>query len=187
MNRELVETRLNNSKYKQKFKKVFGTLKVNYTDVIAAIVEFEKALITPNSKFDMYLRGEYTLSNKERDGYILFKQYGCITCHNGVNVGGNSFQKMGTFSEYKNTQKYPDRSALTNNKFDINVFKVPTLRNISKTAPYFHDGSVQTLKEAIEVMAKHNLGIELTNKEINNIKIFLDTLNGDTPYILDSK
>jgi len=94
---------------------------------------------------------------------------------------------MGTFSEYKNTQKYPDRSEVTNNKFDVNVFKVPTLRNISKTAPYFHDGSAQTLNEAIDVMAKHNLGIELTKKEIDNIKAFLDTLDGDTPSILEIK
>lgn len=186
MNKDEVEKRLNDSQYKQKFKKVFGTSSVNYGDVLIAIVEFEKALITPNSKFDKYLNGEHTLTKQERDGYRLFKEYGCITCHNGINIGGNTFQKMGTFKEYTNGHKYPDRSNVTN-KFDTNVFKVPTLRNIAKTAPYFHDGSVNTLAEAINVMAKHNLGIKLTKNEIKNIESFLNTLSGDTPYILGNK
>jgi len=187
MNKESIEKVLNNSEYKFKFKKVFGTSSVKYEDVIEAIVEFEKALTTPNSKFDKYLRDEHTLSKNEKDGYILFKQYGCITCHNGINIGGNSYQKMGTFLEYPNTQKYPDRNVITNHEHDINVFKVPTLRNIYKTSPYFHDGAADTLSEAIKIMAKHNLGIELTNKEITNIESFLKTLDGDKPHILDTK
>lgn len=185
MNKNEIEKRLNNSKYKQKFKNIFGTTSVNYKDVLLAIVEFEKALTTPNSKFDRFLRGQYKLDKNERNGYILFKQYGCITCHNGINIGGNSFQKMGTFLEYENTKVYPDRMGTSKNKSVKNVFKVPTLRNISKTAPYFHDASSKTLKKAIQKMAKYNLGIELTKKEINDLETFLYTLNGEMPKILD--
>ena len=185
MNKNEIEKRLNNSGYKQKFKNIFGTTSVNYKDVLLAIVEFEKALTTPNSKFDRFLRGQYKLDKKERNGYILFKQYGCITCHNGINIGGNSFQKMGTFLEYENTKEYPDRMGTSKNKSIKNVFKVPTLRNISKTAPYFHDASSKTLKKAIQKMAKYNLGIELTKKEISDLETFLYTLNGKTPKILD--
>jgi len=185
MNKEEVEKRLNNSAYRQKFHKVFATSKVHYKDVLNAIVEFEKALITPNSKFDQYLRGEYQLSKEEENGYILFKQYGCITCHNGINIGGNSFQKMGTFLEYKNKLKYPDRNAVTKHDHDKNVFKVPTLRNITKTSPYFHDGSVKELKESLNVMAKYNLGIEFTKKELADLEEFLKTLDGELPQILD--
>lgn len=185
MDKDKIEKKLNNSKYKQKFKNIFGTSQVRYQDVLLSIVEFEKALTTPNSKFDRFLRNQYTLTPKEHDGYILFKQYGCISCHNGINIGGNSYQKMGTFLEYKSKNIYPDRSVITHNPFDKNIFKVPTLRNISKTAPYFHDGTERTLAGAIEMMAKHNLGVELSKQEIDYIKTFLLTLDGETPKILD--
>lgn len=184
MNSQEVENRLNNSKeYKKSFKKVYGINHITYKLVLDAIVEFENALITPNCKFDKYLRSEMPLSEEEKKGYILFKQYGCITCHNGLNIGGNSFQKMGTFIEYKNKAKYPDRSDIIDTRF-YNVFKVPTLRNISKTAPYFHDGSAKTLEEAVRTMAMHNLGIELKDEEINKIVKFLKTLTGEKPEIL---
>ncbi len=186
MNKKDIEKKLNNSPYKKKFKKVYGTSKVKYKDVLDSIVAFEKALITPNAKFDKYLRGEATLSKNERQGYILFKQYGCMSCHNGINLGGNSYQKMGTFLEYKNDKEYPDRNKVSHHKHDINVYKVPTLRNISKTAPYFHDGSAKTLRESIDTMAKHNLGIYLTQEELQSIETFLYTLDGDTPSILET-
>ncbi|MDD2791438.1 MAG: cytochrome c peroxidase [Sulfurimonas sp.] len=134
------------TKYKKMFKEVYGTYSITYEQVLDAIVEFENALTTPNAKFDKYLRGELQLTQNEHKGYILFKQYGCITCHNGINLGGNSFQKMGTFKEYHAHAKFPDRSHVSNDTEDINVFKVPTLRNIAKTAPYFHDASAKTLK-----------------------------------------
>lgn len=184
MNSQEVEKRLNNSnEYKKSFKKVYGVKHITYKLVLDAIVEFENALITPNCKFDKYLRFEVPLSEEEKEGYILFKQYGCITCHNGLNIGGNSFQKMGTFIEYKNKAKYPDRSDIIDKRF-YNVFKVPSLRNISKTAPYFHDGSAKTLEEAVRTMAIHNLGIELKDKEIDKIVKFLKTLTGEKPEIL---
>lgn len=184
MNPQEIEKRLNSSnEYKKSFKKVYGVNHITYKLVLDAIVEFENTLITPNCKFDKYLKSEGTLSKEEQEGYVLFKQYGCITCHNGLNIGGNSFQKMGTFIEYKNKAKYPDRSDVTDKRF-YNVFKVPTLRNISQTAPYFHDGSAKTLKQAVQTMARHNLGIELKDEEVEKIVKFLKTLTGEKPEIL---
>ncbi|WP_321777349.1 cytochrome-c peroxidase [Sulfurimonas sp.] len=188
MNPKIVEDRLNDSsQYKKLFKKVYGTSVISYKQVLDAIVEFENALTTPNSKFDKFLRGETKLSKDEKEGYILFKKNGCITCHNGINIGGNAFQKMGTFLEYKTKNDYPDRSKITYNPNHKNVFKVPTLRNINKTAPYFHDGSAKTLKEALSAMTKHNLGIKLDDKEVKKIISFLKTLDGELPKILEKK
>jgi cytochrome c peroxidase len=184
MNPQEIEKRLNNSvQYRNAFKEVYGVKHITYKLVLDAIVEFENALITPNCKLDKYLRSEGTLSKDEQEGYVLFKQYGCITCHNGLNIGGNSFQKMGTFIEYKNKAKYPDRSEVTDKRF-YNVFKVPTLRNIYLTAPYFHDGSAKTLHDAVQAMARHNLGIELQDEEIDKIVKFLKTLTGEKPKII---
>jgi cytochrome c peroxidase len=188
MDAKNIEKRMNNSPhYRDKFKQVYGTSNITYKLVLNAIVEFENALTTPNSKFDKFLRDEIQLSKDEKDGYVLFKQNGCITCHNGINIGGNSFQKMGTFVEYIHSSDYPDRSKITNNPNHKNVFKVPTLRNINKTAPYFHDGSAKTLKEAVNTMAKYNLGLELDNDEVDKIVAFLKTLDGELPIILEEK
>lgn len=182
-----VEKRINLSeKYKKAFENIYAVSYVKYALVLDAIVEFENALTTPNSKFDKFLRGEEKLTIEQQEGYTLFKQYGCITCHNGINIGGNSFQKMGTFIEYSAAVKFPDRSDISRNKEDVNVFKVPSLRNISLTAPYFHDGSAKTLKEALLIMSKHNLGIELSHEENDKIISFLETLTGEKPKILDS-
>lgn len=186
MDPKTIVLRLNNSKlYKKQFKKVYNTAAITYKEVLEVIVEFEKALVTPNSKFDRYLRGEVDLQKNEKEGYILFKQYGCITCHNGINIGGNSFQKMGTFIEYNSSKNYPDRSKVVHNREYKNVFKVPTLRNITLTAPYFHDGSAKTLNEAVKKMSYHNLGILIPQKDIDKIISFLHTLKGDKPAILD--
>lgn len=188
MNKNLIEKKLNaSSEYRELFSKTFHSSKVLYKDVLNAIVEFEKALVTPNAKFDKYLRGEVELSKEEAQGYKLFKQYGCITCHNGVNIGGNSFQQFGTFIEYKSKEHYPDRSEITHFDIDKNVFKVPTLRNIAKTAPYFHDGSSDTLEDAIKQMALYNLGIYISKKDIYSLKAFLETLTGEEPKILDEQ
>ncbi|MBA3025011.1 MAG: c-type cytochrome [Sulfurimonas sp.] len=186
MDSQKVELRVNSSeKYKKSFQAVYGVSYIKYALVLDAIVEFENALTTPNSKFDRYLRSQEELSKQEKEGYTLFKQYGCITCHNGINVGGNSFQKMGTFIAYNTNKKFPDKAAISNDERDINVFKVPTLRNISLTAPYFHDGSAKTLKEALTAMSKHNLGIKLSDEETAKIIAFLETLTGQRPKILD--
>lgn len=186
MNPQLIEEKINKSKkYKEEFEKVYDVSYIKYELVLDAIVEFENALITPNSKFDKFLRQEIELSNEEKEGYTLFKQYGCITCHNGVNVGSNSFQKMGTFLPYDSNETYPDRFVITKKESHKNVFKVPTLRNITLTAPYFHNASAKTLKEAITIMSKYNLGRKISDEEIEKIILFLGTLKGETPKILE--
>ena len=171
--------------YRREFKKIYGDREIEYNDILDAIQEFEKSLITPNSKFDKYLRGEVKLSQDEEDGYRLFKELGCITCHNGINIGGNSFQKIGLINPYPWSKNNPDRYSITHDPFDKNTYKVPTLRNIAITAPYFHDGSVATLDEALKKMAYHNLGYELNSDEIKKLKAFLNTLTGERPKILE--
>ena len=183
MTPKLIKQRLEaNPEYKKRFEALYKD-GVSYKNAIDAIVEFEKALITPNSKFDLYLQGKAKLSAKEQKGYSLFKQYGCISCHNGQNIGGNSFAKVGMFIPYENKKEYPDRYALTHNPLDKNVFKVPTLRNIALTAPYFHDASKKTLKEAIQAIGRYNLGVELNAEEVGAIEAFLKTLTGKLPEI----
>jgi len=168
----------NNKFYSEEFNKLYkdGVTKENITDAIA---EYEKTLITPNSPFDRYLRGEKRAINiKAKIGFKLFKSYGCISCHNGVNLGGNLYQKMGIFSKIKPKDK--GRFEVTHNKNDLYYFKVPSLRNIAKTAPYMHDGSVKTLSGAIAIMLKFQLGINKVNKkDIKYIEEFLKTLSAD--------
>jgi len=179
-----VEKYLNqNGQYRRLFQEVYARAP-RYTDALDAIAEFEKALYTPDCRFDRYLRKEADLTPLQKRGYDLFKTDGCITCHNGINIGGNSYQKMGLIIPYPWSAKAPDRFRLTKNPMDKNVFKVPTLRNIVLTAPYFHDGSAKTLKEALQKMAYHNLGFELDKKEIEALEAFLKTLTGRTPAIL---
>ncbi|SMC08489.1 cytochrome-c peroxidase [Nitratiruptor tergarcus] len=186
MSNQEIEKRLNSSPfYRKLFKKVYKTDKIEYAMVKEAIVEFEKALITPDAKFDRYLRGEVQLLPEEKEGYLLFKRIGCITCHNGINIGGNSFQKLGTVIAYPKAP-VDDRYELTKKQEDRYVYKVPTLRNIALTAPYFHDGSVQTLQQAVNKMAYHNLGFSLTQDEQNKIVAFLKTLTGKKPKILSN-
>jgi cytochrome c peroxidase len=154
-------------------------------NIIDAIVEFEKTLTTPNSRFDRYLRNEdIELSDEEIRGYLTFKELGCISCHQGVNIGGNLYQKFGVFYNYiaeRGDIKKPDygRMNATNRQMDAFVFKVPSLRNIAVTAPYLHDGSAATIEEAISIMGKTQLGRALSTEEIDLIKSFLGTLTGE--------
>lgn len=173
--------RLNkHEEYKKAFKVVMKIDKITPDDIAIVIAEYEKTLITPNAKFDKYLRGEEELTKEERSGYMLFKTLGCISCHNGVNIGGNSFQKMGVIFGYE-SYSGDDRFKETKRESDRSVYKVPTLRNISKTAPYFHDGSAESLEEAIGKMSHHNLGLDLLDKEADLIVQFLLTLDGEIP------
>jgi cytochrome c peroxidase len=167
--------------YKNAFSNITGQRTISANDIAVMIAEYEKTLITPNAKFDLFLKGKITLSPSEKKGYALFKTLGCVTCHNGVNIGGNSFQKMGLIHPVARNTKVDDRYSLTKREVDKNVFKVPTLRNIALTAPYFHDGSAQTLHEAVQKMSHHNLGIKPTSNEIASIVAFLKTLTGDIP------
>lgn len=154
-------------------------------NIINAIVEFEKTLTTPNARFDQYLRDEDVgLTEEEIKGYLVFKELGCVSCHQGVNIGGNLYQKFGVFYNYvaeRGDIKKPDygRMNTTNRQMDAFVFKVPSLRNISVTAPYLHDGSAETIEEAISIMGKTQLGRSLSTEEIRLIKSFLYTLTGE--------
>ncbi len=185
MNAAEVRHRLSESaEYRAQFSKIYDA-PPNLDDALDAIAEFEKGLITPNAPFDQYLRGETVLPRKALQGYRLFKTLGCITCHNGINVGGNSYQYLGVVipvEQKKGTKA--DRYAVTGRRFDRNRYKVPTLRNVSRTEPYFHDASAATLDEAIRVMAYHNLGYLIEEEEVEKIKAFLHSLNGETPWIL---
>jgi len=184
MNVSEVEQRINTS---AKYKTLFSSLHqghISFNLIIECIVEFEKALVTPNSRFDRYLRGELTLTLPEYAGFQAFKELGCITCHNGINIGGNSFQKIGVIIPYHFSTNYPDLYSVTKKEYHKNVFKVPTLRNIALSAPYFHDGSALTLEDAIKAMGKHNLGHILRQKKIAEIKAFLESLTGETPAII---
>ena len=150
-----------------------------------AIATFERSLSTPNSRFDRFLRGDVSaLSDDEKRGYLLFKDHGCSSCHQGVNVGGNMFQKFGAMGDYFANRGNPTKADLgrfnvTGNNADRHVFKVPSLRNVALTAPYFHDGSTARLEDAVAIMAKYQLGDQLSAKEISQIVSFLKTLSGE--------
>lgn len=150
-----------------------------------AIATFERSLITPNSHFDRYLRGEQDiLTDEEISGYEMFKSLGCISCHQGINIGSNLYQTFGVFTENKEAgalDKPIDfgRFTVTGKENDKFVFKVPTLRNIALTAPYFHDGSVETLEEAVKIMGAVQLGRNLNRNEISKVVSFLKTLTGE--------
>ncbi|GGF63972.1 hypothetical protein GCM10011338_15400 [Alteromonas lipolytica] len=152
-----------------------------------AIASYEKTLITPNSPFDRYLRGDLAaLGQRAKRGYKLFKSYGCSSCHQGVNVGGNMFERMGVVRDY-----FSERGNLTRADYGrYNVtgkeehkfeFKVPSLRNIAETAPYFHDGSAQSLEAAVEVMAYYQLGRKIPPADQQAIVAFLHSLTGELP------
>ncbi len=171
--------------YVREFNQVFGTDKVDIDKVTLAIAEFEKTLVTPNSRFDQWLLGKKdALSADEQAGYKLFKESGCVACHNGPAVGGASFQKMGVVAPYKSTGGAEGRSAVTGKDVDRFNFKVPTLRNVEMTYPYFHDGAVNTLPEAVDVMGRLQLGKNFTKDENAKVVAFLRTLTGDQPSFM---
>jgi cytochrome c peroxidase len=150
-----------------------------------AIGAYERTLLTP-SPFDAYLRGDINaLSPAEQAGLATFVTTGCMACHNGVGIGGDSFQKFGVTEDYwKVTGSDPvdkGRFDVTKQPGDMYVFKVPSLRNVAMTAPYFHDGSVATLPEAVRVMARVQLGKVLTDEEVGQIVAFLGSLTGPLP------
>jgi len=168
--------------YVAEFKKAFGTEKVTIEEVTKAIAAFEETLVTPNSRFDKWLKGDKkALSKNELEGYRLFKDSGCVACHNGPAVGGNSFQKMGLVEAYKASSPAEGRSAVTGKDADRFNFKVPTLRNVEMTYPYFHDGAANTLPEAVDTMARIQLGKKFTADENAKVVAFLKTLTGDQP------
>lgn len=168
--------------YVAEFQEAFGTEKITINEVTLAIAAFEETLVTPNSRFDQWLKGDKNaISPTELAGYNLFKNSGCVACHNGEAVGGNSFQKMGVVEPYHATSPAEGRSAVTGNDADRFNFKVPTLRNVELTYPYFHDGEADTLTQAVDTMGRLQLGKKFTDDENAQIVAFLKTLTGDQP------
>ncbi len=168
--------------YVREFKLVFKKDKIDIDQVTEAIAEFEKTLVTPNSRFDQWLLGKKTaLTQDELAGYKLFNESGCVACHNGPNLGGNSFQKMGIVEPYKGNEGVAGRAGVTGKDADRFSYKVPTLRNVELTYPYFHDGAANTLAEAVDVMGRLQLGKKFTADENGKIVAFLKTLTGDQP------
>lgn len=168
--------------YVREFKLVFKKDKIDIDQVTEAIAEFEKTLVTPNSRFDQWLLGKKTaLTQDELAGYKLFNESGCVACHNGPNLGGNSFQKMGIVEPYKGNEGVAGRAGVTGKDADRFSYKVPTLRNVELTYPYFHDGAANTLTEAVDVMGRLQLGKKFTADENGKIVAFLKTLTGDQP------
>jgi cytochrome c peroxidase len=149
-----------------------------------AIATFERSLVTP-SRFDSFLRGNKTaITAEEQQGYQLFKSYGCVACHQGVNVGGNMFQVFGVMGDYfKKRGGVNDadlgRYNVTKIESDKHVFKVPSLRNVALTPPYFHDGSAATLEDAVDVMFRFQLGRAGSAKDKELIVKFLHSLTGE--------
>lgn len=170
--------------YVQRFKKVYGSEKIDIDKVTDAIAAFEETLVTPNSRFDRWLKGDNkALTKQELAGYKLFKDSGCVACHYGPAVGGTSFHKMGLIEAYNTKSPAIGRAAVTGKDADRMTFKVPTLRMVDYTYPYFHDGAAATLEEAVDIMGRLQLGKAYSKAEIDSIVAFLKTLSGERPKI----
>lgn len=168
--------------YVNEFKLVYGEDGIDIDRVTEAIAEFEKTLVTPGSRFDQWLLGDQSaLSSEELAGYTLFKSSGCVACHNGTAAGGTTFQKMGVVEPYKTDNPAEGRSAVTGKDADRFNFKVPTLRNVELTYPYFHDGAAWSLEDAVNTMGRIQLGKKFAPDENAQIVAFLKTLTGDQP------
>jgi len=144
-----------------------------------ALTIYEQALITPNAPIDRYLLGDKeALTAQQQRGFEKFQSIGCITCHQGVNIGGNLMQKLGRIADVP-TQLLEDtgRFAHTNNENDKHIFKVPSLRNVAQTSPYFHNGSIETLPDAVKIMAKAQLGLELSEQDTQDIVALLKSFS----------
>ena len=168
--------------YQKAFEQAFPERngEISLKNIGQAIASFERTLLTP-APFDSFLRGEASaLSNKQKEGLRLVMNYGCIACHGGPSFGGGMFQKFGLLQPYSNTQDM-GRYHITKQEEDKFVFKVPSLRNIAKTAPYFHDGKTISLKDAIKTMDKYQLGQNLSPETIEKIGAFLESLTGKIP------
>lgn len=181
--KQVVSKLTQDKRYPQQFNALYsdGITAENIKDVIAS---FERSLLTPNSRFDQYLRGdEAALTETEKAGYQLFQFYGCASCHQGVNLGGNMYGKMGLTGDYfadrgNLTEADNGRFNLTQEPHNMHEFRVPGLRNVALTAPYFHDGYADTLEQAVAIMAKYQLGRPMPAEDVKSIVAFLNTLTG---------
>jgi cytochrome c peroxidase len=168
--------------YVAAFKAAFPADKnpVTFDNVAIAIGTFERRLLTP-ARWDKFLKGDANaLTNEEKAGFVTFTDAGCQMCHAGPLLGGNLYQKLGTVKPYPDTSA-PGRMKVTKNEADRMVFKVPSLRNVAMTGPYFHNGKVATLPEAVSQMAEYQLGKQLTPEQVNAIVAWMKSLTGEIP------
>ncbi|MEQ1729530.1 MAG: cytochrome-c peroxidase [Vicinamibacterales bacterium] len=168
--------------YVTEFTTAFGAGPIDIGRATSAIAAFEETLVTPNAPFDKWLKGDaHAISADAVAGYQLFKASGCTSCHNGPAAGGAAFRKMGVVTAYRTDNPSSGRQGVTGKDADRFTFKVPTLRNVALTYPYFHDGAANTLPEAVDVMGRVQLGRQFTAEENIRIVRFLQTLTGDQP------
>lgn len=188
---DVVSKLKNDPTYLAAFQKAFSD-GVTAGNVRQSLAVFERTLVTVDSRFDLFLKGnKKALSPVEFAGYEKFKAYGCISCHQGANVGGNMYQTMGVMGDYFGDRGTPEteadqgRFAVTKKPADMHTFRVPSLRNIALTAPYFHDGSAPNLERAVEIMAQYQLGLKIPKEDRDSIVQFLGTLTGRKPASID--
>lgn len=186
---EIVDRIAQDRKFTAAFAEVYpeGLSQESITDAIA---EYEKTLITPDSPFDRYLKGEKdAMDAVQIEGYSLFKEYGCATCHAGENMGGLTYELMGQRANYFEDRELNQKSGLTDGdngrwaqtgiERDRYRFKTPSLRNVALTWPYYHDGSVETLEDAVSMMAKYQVGRKMPAKDVAKVKAYLEALTGE--------
>lgn len=181
---EVVDKLRRDPEYQAAFARLYPDLGICADSIAGAIATYERTLLTPNSRFDRFLRGDPTmLTADELEGYRRFADYGCVSCHQGVNVGGNMYQRFGAVGA-RPAGRAPTpadlgRFNVTHREQDRHVFKVPSLRNVAVTGPYFHDGHIDSLDEAVALMGRAQLGRELSPADIRLIVAFLGTLTGE--------
>lgn len=165
-----------------------GAEKITLPHVQQAIAVFEATLITPDAAFDRYLKGDANaLSAVQKEGLALFIGKGCAACHNGINVGGGSYAPFGVVAKPGDNLLPPSdkgRFMVTKTAGDEYVFRVPSLRNVALTAPYFHTGQVWDLRQAVAVMGSSQLGIELNDGDVDRLTAFLVSLSGNPPKVV---
>lgn len=173
------------------YKNLFADVRtmIDKKSITNALVEFQNALITLNSPFDKYLKGDDSAMEPiAKEGWKLFQSQGCVACHRGANIGGGMLMKFGVFgNETTGEERLPDsgRFESTNREADKFIFRVASLRNAADTPPYFHDGQTSTLSEAVAIMGKSQLGVDLSEAEIDALVAFIGSLSGEKPKLLE--
>jgi cytochrome c peroxidase len=172
-----------NAAYMKQFRQAYPDAKdpVVMDNVTNAIATFENGLLTP-ARWDKYLQGDTSaLSDDEKQGLRVYLRSGCASCHAGKAMGGNSYQKLGAYQNWPDQHTDIGRMAVTHQAADRMYFKVPLLRNVEKTGPWFHDGQVHSVEQAVRLMAKYETGEELSNEDVRSITLFLHALTGEIP------
>ena len=186
---ELLERVERSEEYQRRFKQVYAD-GVTTENIQHAVTEYQRSLVTPNAPFDRYLRGESgALNANELEGLTLFNSLGCVSCHQGINIGGNLFAKIGVMGDYFADREMEGRGAIVDadyGRYQVTqkeehrfVFRVPSLRNVACTGPYFHDGTFEELSEAVKAMGRYQLGRTLEAEQIASLVMFLRSLTGE--------